>query len=135
MTSWMSEDIVKIGDAEELDVASRRPDGTLRSFVTIWVVRSGDDHYVRSIHGRSGTWIRRAPAAGEGRIRAGGLERDVAFEQAGPEIQAAVTAAHHEKYARYGPEHRRHRGVGGVGHDHAAARPKVGEPDGRQGRS
>lgn len=55
MTSWMSEDIVKIGDAEELDVASRRPDGTLRSFVTIWVVRSGDDHVGTVVSAESAT--------------------------------------------------------------------------------
>jgi len=103
MTSWTSEELVSIGNAEELAIASRLPDGTLRPFVTIWVVRTRDDLYVRSIKGRSGTWLRRALAAGEGRIRAGGAERDVAFEEAGPEVQAAVTAAYHEKYDRYGP--------------------------------
>jgi hypothetical protein len=71
--------------------------------VTIWVVRTGGDLYVRSVKGRSGTWFRRAPAAGEGRIRAGGVERDVGFEEPGPHVHAAVTAAYHEKYDRYGP--------------------------------
>jgi hypothetical protein len=103
MTPWASEDLGSIGDAEELRVSSRRPDGSLRPFVTIWVVRTGGDLYVRSIKGRSGTWFRRALAAGEGRIRAGDFERDVAFEEAGPEVDDAVTAAYHEKYDRYGP--------------------------------
>jgi hypothetical protein len=103
MSSWTSEELARIGDAEELDIAPHRPDGALRPFVTIWVVRAGGDLYVRSIHGRSGTWIRRALAAGEGRIRAGGVERDVAFEEAGPEVQGSVTAAYHDKYDRYGP--------------------------------
>ena len=102
MTSWTSEELAKIGNAEELAIASRRPDGTLRPFVTIWVVCAGGDVYVRSIKGRSGTWLRRALAAGEGQIRAGGVERDVAFEEAGSEVQAPVTAAYHEKYDRYG---------------------------------
>jgi hypothetical protein len=102
MTSWTSEEFVSIGNAEELAIASRLPDGTLRPFVTIWVVRIGDDLYVRSIKGRSGAWLRRALAAGEGRIRAGGAERDVAFEEAGLDVRAAVTAAYHEKYDRYG---------------------------------
>ena len=102
MTSWTSEELAKIGNAEELAIASRRPDGTLRPFVTIWVVCTGGDVYVRSIKGRSGTWLRRALAAGEGQIRAGGVERDVAFEEAGSEVQAPVTAAYHEKYDRYG---------------------------------
>ena len=71
--------------------------------MTIWVVRAGDDLYVRSVNGRSGSWFRRALAAGEGRIRAGGVERDVAFEEASSEVHALVTAAYHENYDRYGP--------------------------------
>jgi hypothetical protein len=103
MTSWTSEELAKIGNAEELAIASRRSDGTLRPFVTIWVVGTGGNLYVRSVRGRSGTWFRRALTAGQGRIRAGGIERDVAFEEAGPEVHAPVTAAYHEKYDRYGP--------------------------------
>jgi len=103
MTSWTSEEFASIGDAEELGVSSRRPDGSLRPVVTIWVVRAGGDLYVRSVKGRSGTWFRHALAGGEGRIRAGGVERDVAFEGAGSEVHAAVTAAYHAKYDRYGP--------------------------------
>jgi hypothetical protein len=103
MTSWTSEELAKIGNAEELDIASWQPDGTLRPFVTIWVVRADDDLFVRSVKGRSGTWFRRAVAAGQGRIRSGGIERDVSFEEAGAEFHAAVTAAYHEKYDRYGP--------------------------------
>jgi hypothetical protein len=103
MTSWTKEELAKIGNAEELDITSRRPDGTFRPFVTIWVVRADGDLYVRSVNGRSGAWFLRALAAGEGRIRAGGVERDVAFEEAGSAVQAPVTAAYHEKYDRYGP--------------------------------
>jgi len=50
-------------------------------------VRADDDLFVRSVKGRSGTWFRRALAAGEGRIRSGGIERDVAFEEAGAEVE------------------------------------------------
>jgi hypothetical protein len=103
MTSWTSRDLARIGDAEELGIASRRADGSLRPFVTIWVVRSGPDLYVRSINGRSNPWFRRALAAREGRIRAGRVERDVTFEEAGSEVRAPVTAAYHAKYDRYGP--------------------------------
>jgi hypothetical protein len=102
MASWTSEELAKIGNAEELDIASRRPDGTLRPFVTIWLVRTGGDLYVRSVKGRSGAWFQHALAAGDGRIRAGGVERDVAFKEAGPEVHAAVTAAYREKYDHYG---------------------------------
>src|SRR5207249_10393026 len=82
---------------------SRRPDGSLRRFVTIWAVRAGDDLYVRSAYGWDNRWFQLALKAGEGRIRAAGLERDVDFEQPGPEVADGVTAAYHAKYDRYGP--------------------------------
>jgi hypothetical protein len=39
MTAWTEEELGRIGEAEELQLASERPDGTLRPHVTIWVVR------------------------------------------------------------------------------------------------
>jgi hypothetical protein len=51
MTAWTSDELTKIGAAEELQLASRRPDGTLRNPVTMWVVRHGDCLYVRSVNG------------------------------------------------------------------------------------
>ena len=103
MTSWTSEELSRIGQAEELQIASRRPDGTLRRYVIIWVVRVGDDLYVRSAYGPTNPWYRRAKASGSGRIRAGGVERDVAFAEAAPEVHAAIDEAYHAKYDRYGP--------------------------------
>jgi hypothetical protein len=53
METWMSDELNKIGKAEELQIASLRRDGTLRKLVTIWVVRVHDDLYVRSVNGRT----------------------------------------------------------------------------------
>jgi hypothetical protein len=103
VTTWTAEELNRIGKADELQIASTRPDGTLRSFVTIWVVRSGDDIYVRSAYGADNPWFRRAKASGAGRIRAGGLERDVTFTDADPQAHEEVDAAYHAKYDRYGP--------------------------------
>jgi hypothetical protein len=104
MTTWTTDELNKIGAAEELQLASSRPDGTLRPYVTMWVVRAGDDLYVRSAHGANNPWFRRAKASGAGRIRAGGLERDVTFAEAAPDAHAAIDAAYHGKYDRYGPK-------------------------------
>jgi hypothetical protein len=41
--AWTADELARIEGATELRLASRRPDGTLRPFVTIWVVRAGDD--------------------------------------------------------------------------------------------
>ena len=84
-------------------LASARPNGTLRPSVTMWVVRAGDELYVRSAYGPANPWFRRAKASGAGRIRAGGLERDVTFADAAPGVHAAIDAAYHAKYDRYGP--------------------------------
>jgi hypothetical protein len=103
MAAWTADELAKIGKATELRIASRRSDGSLRPYVTIWVVRSGDDVYVRSAYGHENGWFQRALTSGEGRIRAGGVERDVAFEEPGVVVDADLTAAYHAKYDRYGP--------------------------------
>ena len=103
MTAWTADELERIGKADELQITSRRPDGSLRPYVTIWVVCSGDDVYVRSAYGHENGWFKRALSSGEGRIRGGGVERDVAFEGPGAAMDADLHAAYHAKYDRYGP--------------------------------
>ncbi|WP_024287326.1 DUF2255 family protein [Cellulomonas sp. KRMCY2] len=103
MTSWTKDELTRIGNAEELQIASTRPDGTLRPYVTIWVAGAGDDLYVRSAYGSTNPWFVRAQASGTGRIRAGGIERDVVFDEPTSGAHTAVDAAYHAKYDRYGP--------------------------------
>jgi hypothetical protein len=102
MTSWTPEDLQRIGDATELGVSSLRKNGTLRPYVTIWVVRAGDDIYIRSAYGADNPWFVRAEASGEGRVKAGGIERDVTFAAPSADAHAAIDAAYHAKYDRYG---------------------------------
>lgn len=103
MTTWTVDELARIGGADELRIASTRPDGTLRPSVTIWVVRSGDDLYVRSAYGSGNPWFVRAQASGTGRVRAGGVERDVTFAEVDPGAHDAIDAAYHAKYDRHGP--------------------------------
>lgn len=102
-TPWTADELSRVGGAEELQVASRRKDGTLRKYVTIWVVRAGDDIYVRSAYGSDNPWFVRAQASGTGRIRAGGVEKDVTFTVAAASAHPDIDAAYHAKYDRYGP--------------------------------
>lgn len=107
MTDWTPQDLDRIARAEEVGLASRRKDGSLRTFITMWVVRVGDGVYVRSAAGVTNPWFRRAVASGTGRLRAGGVENDVDFELIDEDADAvlgAVTAAYHAKYDRYGPQ-------------------------------
>lgn len=45
--------------------------------MTIWVVRVGDELYVRSVNGRTSAWFRGAQVRHAGHIRAGGMDKDV----------------------------------------------------------
>src|SRR5690348_6017354 len=80
---WTSDELLKIGTAEELEIAPLRLDGTPRKPTTIWVVRVGDDLYVRSAYGATSAWFRGTQVRHEGQIRAGGVERDVSFMDSG----------------------------------------------------
>jgi hypothetical protein len=79
----------------------RRADGTLRRALSIWVVRVGDELYVRSWRGTSGSWFRAAQESGVGRVSAGGVDRDVAYVPADDDVNDAVDAAYRDKYGRY----------------------------------
>jgi hypothetical protein len=103
MTAWTGDELNRIGTAEELQIASRRGDGTLRQSTIIWVVRVGDDLYVRAVKGRTGKWFQWTQEQHEGRIQAGGLERDVTFEEVASDAQLndLIDAAYRAKYRRY----------------------------------
>ena len=101
MSNWTNDELDKIGKAEELAIAGRRGDGTLRKPVTIWVVRHGGDLYVRSGYGRGAAWFRGTQARHEGHVTAGGVEKDVAFADADPALNDQIDAAYRTKYRRY----------------------------------
>jgi hypothetical protein len=103
MTTWTPEALAAFGGPDEIEIASLRPDGSVRPFITIWIVRLGDELYVRSAYGPENGWYRRAVASGLGRIRAGGQEREVAFETPDGSVAEPLHAAYHAKYDRYGP--------------------------------
>jgi hypothetical protein len=70
--------------------------------VTMWVVRDGDDLYVRSVNGRGSSWFRGAQSCHEARTRAGGVEKRVELVETDNEGDA-VDAAYEAKYGRRYP--------------------------------
>ena len=104
MTSWTPDELNEIGAADELRIASRRGDGSLRSPVPIWVVRVGDGVFVRGARGAATGWNRHARDAGAGHVTAGSVDRDTVFEPADPALADAITDAYEAKYA---PKHPR----------------------------
>jgi hypothetical protein len=106
MTEWTNNELNKIGKADELDIISLRRDGTLRKPVTIWVVRVGDDLYVRAYKGRSGPWFQWTQERHEGHILSGGVDKDVTFlDISDPEVNDQVDAAYRSKYGHYDAEY------------------------------
>ena len=103
MNGWTSEELSKIGTAEELRIRSLRRNGTLRSPTTIWVVRHGEDLYVRPVNGRTSGWFRGTQVRLEGHIQCGGVDKDVTFVSvdAADDVNAAIDAAYRAKYRRY----------------------------------
>jgi hypothetical protein len=102
MSTWDSEELRTIGAADELQISSRRPDGSYRPFVTIWTVSVDDALYVRSATGPKNGWYRHAVASGSGRIQAGGIEKQVRFTNASDAPQDQIDGAYHAKYDHYG---------------------------------
>jgi hypothetical protein len=100
-SGWTADELAAIGAAEELRMAPRRRDGSPGKALPIWVVRAGDELYVRAAYGAGTGWHRRAQASRAGRIAAGGVEKDVRFEDAPEAEHDRVDAAYREKYGRY----------------------------------
>jgi hypothetical protein len=101
MTTWTPEELTTIGAADEVAVVTRRGDDTLDRPVTIWMVRLGDDLYVRSVNGRDSAWFRGTQRSADGRLQTGLSSRDVTFVAADPALNDQLDAAYRRKYRRY----------------------------------
>ena len=100
MSEWTAQQLTSFGDPDEVTIATMRPDGTLRKPVIVWIVRVGDDLYVRSVRGRDSDWFRGMQSRHEGVLAAGGVTADVAFEEVdGPHDE--IDAEYRDKYRRY----------------------------------
>src|SRR4051812_7874720 len=102
MAAWTHDELELLGGAEELALAALREDGTLRPPVIMWVVRDGDDIYVRSVNGRGSSWFRGAQQRHQGQVRAGGVEKDVELIET-EDANDIVDAAYDAKYGRRYP--------------------------------
>ncbi|MGD6741430.1 DUF2255 family protein [Streptomyces sp. BH106] len=98
---WTDDELDRIGEAEELEIASLRRDGELSTPRTIWVVRVGDGIYVRSVNGPGSDWYRSTRVRQEGRVEAAGADKDVTILDADPELNGHVDDAYRSKYGHY----------------------------------
>jgi hypothetical protein len=102
---WSAEQLDRIGQSLELDISSRRADGTLRPSIPIWVVSVDGDVYVRSWYRRTTGWFGHVLDFPEAHIRVAGLESDVVVVDVGladRDLRASVDAAYRTKYGARG---------------------------------
>lgn len=104
MTTWNETELTTIDGTDEVDIATRRRDGSLRSDRIVWIVRHQDAVYVRSVLGATSAWYRGVQSAHAGHLTAGPLSRDVVFVEVGDHtdgpagLDDAIDAAYVTKY-------------------------------------
>lgn len=102
MSGWNPKDLAAFAAASEIAISTLRRDGTARTPVAIWLVRAGDALYVRSYHGRSGSWFRQVNAHPAARVRASGRDVAVRLVPAEADVRDDVDRAYWVKYGRGG---------------------------------
>jgi hypothetical protein len=91
--------LAHLAEVEEISIGFRRPDGSTGS-TPVWIVRVGDNLFVRSIRGPEGGWYRRLRADPNGEVREGGHLHSVHAEPvANTHTIAEVTRAYATKYS------------------------------------
>lgn len=105
--SWSREQLDRINEAGELEIASRRTDGRPRRWVPIWVVCVDDAVYVRTWYRRTTGWFGAVLNFPHARIRVPGVETDVLITDLGegpPVLRSSVDIAYRTKYGPYGEQ-------------------------------
>jgi hypothetical protein len=101
MANWTEEQLAQIDAAKELEITSRRADGSLHSWLPIWVVRADGEVFVRTWHRRTTGWFGQVVKSRGARIRV--LETEVSVEDLGEgtdDLRARVDDAYRAKYGR-----------------------------------
>jgi hypothetical protein len=55
------------------------------------------------MYGRAGGWFPGTQVRHQGHVRAGGVDKDITFADADPDLNDQIDAAYRDKYRRYGP--------------------------------
>jgi hypothetical protein len=99
MSAWPKNELRKIAESDDLHIAPLRDDGkTYGTLTWIWSVVVGDDLYVRAYNGKNSRWYKAALQQKAGRIKAGGLTKEVGFESVEGAINDQIDEAYRAKY-------------------------------------
>src|SRR3954470_23397314 len=103
--AWTSQELDRLGTADEIQISPRRPDGSDDPFTTIWVVRVAGGLYVRSWRGPRGRWYQHALSTGTGGTRGRRNAREGGFPRHAHRHTRTSTAGYRTKYARHDPSY------------------------------
>ncbi len=105
-TTWTGDELSRIGQTDELEIAPARGDGARHAPLPVWFVRDGEDLFIRSFHGTQGIWYRAAATSHQGRVSGGGVAKDVTFvETDDPGVNDRIDAAYRSKYGHFDPRY------------------------------
>src|SRR5258705_12735435 len=97
---WKPTTLNEIANQEEIRVSSERTGGGYRRWTPIWIVRVGDELYVRSGFGANGRWYRHATNSQPYIKAASTLYKVGLIRHTDPASVAAVDTAYRQKYSR-----------------------------------
>jgi len=100
MNTFTTSDLATLDRTDELRIAGRRADDTLRKSVIIWMVTHNGELYVRSVNGVDAAWFRGTQVQGLGHISAGSVDKDVSFTRV-TDVDDELDAAYEAKYRSY----------------------------------
>ena len=100
MSTFTAAEIATLDRTDELRIAGRRADDSLRKLVIIWMVTLDGELYVRSVNGVDASWFRGTQAQGLGHISSGGIEKDVSFTRV-TDLDDELDVAYSAKYRSY----------------------------------
>ncbi|RZT28034.1 hypothetical protein EV649_1810 [Kribbella sp. VKM Ac-2569] len=102
MNSWTAEELHTLDRLQEIRIAGRRRDGSLRTLTIVWQVVVDGKLYVRSVRGAEGAWYKGVARHHEGAISWNSTTREVTYV---PDHTAddRIDAAYFDKYGNGGP--------------------------------
>src|SRR5258708_37908456 len=99
MSPWSKDELRKIAETGDLHIAPFREDGVMYGTRTwIWSVVVDGNLYVRAYNGTNSSWYQAATKQKAGRIAAGGLTKEGAFETVEVQIDDRIDDAYRAKY-------------------------------------
>ena len=99
MSTWSTDQLRKIAEADDLHISPFREDGkTYGTPTRIWSVAVDDALYVRAYNGQKSRWYKAAVRQKAGRISAAGMTKEVTFEPVNGPINDRIDDAYRAKY-------------------------------------